>query len=163
MKMLIMKMMILVSSYTPFLKNPMSMGIMLIFQTFLMILMMNKIMLSSWFVMITFLMMIGGVLILFTYMSSIASNEMFKFNVKLLIVFCLFMMITDEMMNDKQLMEIEDLLKTNQNENISMIKLYNNKSMLITILMVLYLLLTMIVVSMIVKHNQGPLRSKSYE
>nr|YP_010996528.1 NADH dehydrogenase subunit 6 [Sophonia fuscomarginata]WPC85270.1 NADH dehydrogenase subunit 6 [Sophonia fuscomarginata] len=163
MKIFMLKMMMMISSMIPFLKNPMSMGIMLLLQTLIMILLMNKMLMSSWFVLITFLMMIGGILILFTYMSSIASNEMFKLNLKMLFIIPFMMMTFDEMMNEKQLMEMENIMKFSQHEMISMIKLYNLKSMLLTMMMVLYLLLTMIVVSMIVKQNKGPLRSKNYE
>uniref|UniRef100_A0AB39A598 NADH dehydrogenase subunit 6 n=1 Tax=Sophonia unicolor TaxID=3237925 RepID=A0AB39A598_9HEMI len=163
MKIFMLKMMMMISSFIPFLKNPLSMGIMLLLQTLLMIFFMNKMLMSSWFVLITFLMMIGGILILFTYMSSIASNEMFKLNLKMLFIIPLLMLTLDEMMNEKQLMEMENIMSLLNHETISMMKLYNFKSMLLTMMMVLYLLLTMIVVSMIVKKNKGPLRSKNYE
>nr|YP_010363561.1 NADH dehydrogenase subunit 6 [Atkinsoniella wui]UNZ12662.1 NADH dehydrogenase subunit 6 [Atkinsoniella wui] len=160
MKMMFMKMMMLMVTMIPFLMNPLSMGLILLTQTLLMTMMMNKMMFSSWFPMITFLMMVGGLLILFTYMSSIASNEKFKLKLNLSIVLMIVILITEEMMNENQINELQNLTNLTQ-EYFSMIKLYNKKSMILTIILVLYLLLTMIVVTKIVKHHEGPLRSKN--
>nr|ATC73043.1 NADH dehydrogenase subunit 6 [Graphocephala sp. EMHAU-2015-Zz052315] len=162
MKMMIIKMMILLSTLTPFMMNPMSMGVILLLQTTLTTMIMNKMMFSSWFSMITFLMMVGGLLILFTYMSSIASNEKFKFKINLTFILIILIFFTEEMLNENQVHESQDLTKL-MLESTSMIKLYNKKSMMITMVLVLYLLLTMIVVTKIVKHHEGPLRSKNYE
>nr|YP_010363535.1 NADH dehydrogenase subunit 6 [Atkinsoniella uniguttata]UNZ12636.1 NADH dehydrogenase subunit 6 [Atkinsoniella uniguttata] len=160
MKMMLIKFMMFMVTMTPFMMNPMSMGVILLIQTLLMTMLMNKLMLSSWFSMITFLMMIGGLLILFTYMSSIASNEKFKLKINLTLTLIIILMITEEMMNENQIIEIQSLTNFTE-EYFSMIKLYNKKSMMLTIILVLYLLLTMIVVSKIVKHYEGPLRSKN--
>nr|QWC53819.1 NADH dehydrogenase subunit 6 [Concaveplana rufolineata] len=160
MKFMILKAMIVYSSIIPFLYNPMSMGIMLLISTISMILLINKMMMSSWFSMITFLMMIGGLLIIFTYMSSIASNEKFKLNIKIIFMMIVIMTLSEDMLNSNQTEETENLLMLNDVETMSMMKLYNTKSMLLTMMLVIYLLLTMIIVSMIVKHNKGPLRSK---
>nr|QUO99371.1 NADH dehydrogenase subunit 6 [Atkinsoniella xanthonota]QZH44561.1 NADH dehydrogenase subunit 6 [Atkinsoniella xanthonota] len=162
MKMLMLKMMILLSTLIPFLFNPMSMGIILLLQTTLMTMIMNKMMFSSWFSMITFLMMMGGLLILFMYMSSIASNEKFKMKMNLTFMIFIFILISEEMMNENQVNEEQNMILSTLSYS-SMTKLYNKKSMLITMALVLYLLLTMIVVTKIVKHHEGPLRSKSYE
>nr|QZR91907.1 NADH dehydrogenase subunit 6 [Mileewa rufivena] len=163
MKFFIMKLMMVSSTMLPMLSNPMSMGILLLFQTMLMTLLMNKMLMSSWFSMITFLMMIGGLLIIFTYMSSIASNEKFKFNINLMPMMLIMMLITDEMMLVNQIKENQMINSSMMFEHMSMIKLYTNKSMFLSMLMMIYLLLTMIVVSKIVKHSYGPLRKKTYE
>nr|ATF28601.1 NADH dehydrogenase subunit 6 [Illinigina sp. EMHAU-15062817] len=163
MKLSIMKLMMVISSFTPFLKNPMSMGFMLMSQTIMMIMLTNKMMYSSWFMMITFLMMIGGLLIIFSYMSSIASNEKFKTKINFMLMFMIMMIMFDEMILDNQINENQSIMATSNNE-FSLIKIYNNKSMVITIFLVIYLLVTMISVSKIVKHYKGPLRSfKKYE
>nr|YP_010610925.1 NADH dehydrogenase subunit 6 [Anatkina vespertinula]WAP91759.1 NADH dehydrogenase subunit 6 [Anatkina vespertinula] len=162
MKMMMIKIMMILSTVVPILSNPMTMGISLLIQTTLMTMLMNKMMFTSWFSMITFLMMVGGLLILFTYMSSIASNEKFKFNVNLTLLIIIMLMFIEELMNENQVNEIQSMMEL-KFESYSMIKLYNKMSLLITMLMVLYLLVTMIVVSKIVKHHEGPLRSKTYE
>nr|YP_010835934.1 NADH dehydrogenase subunit 6 [Cunedda sp. 1 SJ-2023a]WGC89453.1 NADH dehydrogenase subunit 6 [Cunedda sp. 1 SJ-2023a] len=159
MKMMMYSMMIINSMLIIWLKNPMSMGLMLLFQTMIMILLINKIMITSWFTMITFLMMIGGLMIIISYMSSISANEKFKFNMNLTLIMIIMMIYLDEMY-ENQINENQEMLMFKSMEQLSMIKLYNNKTFLLTILLINYLLLTMIVVSKIVKHYQGPLRSK---
>nr|YP_010835908.1 NADH dehydrogenase subunit 6 [Apphia rufipenna]WGC89427.1 NADH dehydrogenase subunit 6 [Apphia rufipenna] len=159
MKMIIMKVMIVISMMIMWLKNPMSMGIMLLLQTMMSILFLNKILISSWFVMITFLMMIGGLLIIITYMSSVSSNEKFSFNMNLTLMIMILLIITDEL-TENQIDENQNMIFISNFEQISMMKLYNNKSFLLTVMLVNYLILTMIVVTKIVKHYKGPLRSK---
>nr|WEP24859.1 NADH dehydrogenase subunit 6 [Idiocerus sp.] len=161
MKVNIMKLMIMMISMLPIMKTPMSMGMILMFQTIMMTLLMNKMMVTSWLTMITFLMMIGGLLILFIYMSSLASNEKFKINMKVLIIMMLMMIISEELTQDMQINEVQDIMNTMSVEQLSLNKLYNKKSLMITLIMVLYLLLTMIAVTKLVKHYEGPLRSKN--
>nr|YP_010362173.1 NADH dehydrogenase subunit 6 [Trifida elongata]UNS15671.1 NADH dehydrogenase subunit 6 [Trifida elongata] len=163
MKMMLMKIMMINSSMTFLFMNPMSMGILLLIQTMLMILMINQMSYTSWFMMITFLMMISGLLILFTYMSSIASNEKFKLKINLTLALIIMLIMIDEMMIENQ---VHEKLQINHQKmiDLSLIKIYNKKSMMLTMMLVIYLLLTMISVSKIVKHHEGPLRaSKIYE
>nr|QHB74175.1 NADH dehydrogenase subunit 6 [Bolanusoides shaanxiensis] len=157
MKFLLIKLMTMFSLITLIVKNPMSMGMMLMIQTMMVIMFMNTILPSSWFAMVSFMMMVGGLLIMFMYMSSIASNEKFKMKINLMLMFALFIMIYDEMMFENQIDENQECYKTS-NMNLSLTKIYNQKSMMLTMLMVLYLLLTMISVTKFVKHHQGPLR-----
>uniref|UniRef100_UPI0030036459 NADH dehydrogenase subunit 6 n=1 Tax=Limassolla fasciata TaxID=3019671 RepID=UPI0030036459 len=158
MKFFFIKIMIVISSIIPILNNPMSLGFMLISQTLMTIFYMNTITQSSWFIMITFLMMIGGLLILFTYMSSIASNEKFKIKLNMMFMLIIMLIIFDDMMMQQQIKEELTLNKFTMSD-LSLMKIYNDKSMLLTILMVLYLLLTMISVTKMVKHYKGPLRN----
>nr|YP_010952655.1 NADH dehydrogenase subunit 6 [Empoascanara falcata]YP_010952902.1 NADH dehydrogenase subunit 6 [Empoascanara quarta]WMQ52345.1 NADH dehydrogenase subunit 6 [Empoascanara quarta]WMQ53075.1 NADH dehydrogenase subunit 6 [Empoascanara falcata] len=158
MKFFLMKSMVIISSSAILMKNPMSLGFMLMTQTMMLILMTNSIMSTSWFTMITFLMMIGGLLIIFMYMSSIASNEKFKFKINATMLLILMFLVTDEMLIETSSTEIESIMLSSNNE-LSLNKLYNMKSMKMTIMMVIYLLITMISVSNMVKHYEGPLRS----
>nr|YP_010952967.1 NADH dehydrogenase subunit 6 [Empoascanara angkhangica]WMQ52410.1 NADH dehydrogenase subunit 6 [Empoascanara angkhangica] len=158
MKIFLLKMMVMISSLTPFMKNPMSMGFLLMIQTMMMIILMNKIMETSWFMMVTFLMMIGGLLIIFSYMSSIASNEKFKIKFNLMLFTLIIIIIIDEMLFDHQINEKQEVMFST-NTDLSLIKIYNYKSMYMTIMLVMYLLITMISVSKMVKHHDGPLRS----
>nr|QWY23090.1 NADH dehydrogenase subunit 6 [Koreocerus koreanus] len=161
MKMNMMKIMMMMISTLPMMKTPMSMGIMLMMQTVLMTTLMNKTMTSSWLTMITFLMMIGGLLILFIYMSSLASNEKFKINMKMMAITITAMWMTEDLMQTMQINETQNLINIEYTEQLSLNKLYNKKSMSITLIMVMYLLLTMITVTKLVKHYEGPLRSKN--
>nr|WRQ18274.1 NADH dehydrogenase subunit 6 [Onukigallia onukii] len=162
MKLMLLKTMMMISMMSLMMKNPMSMGISLLMQTIVMITLMNKISSSSWFPMITFLMMIGGLMILFMYMSSIASNEKFKMNLKTTMMIIIMMILTDEMMMNMQTSENQSMMMSKSLESLSMNKLYS-KTFTISMIMVIFLLLTMISISKMVKHYEGPLRSKHYE
>nr|QJD07218.1 NADH dehydrogenase subunit 6 [Ghauriana sinensis] len=165
MKYLIIKLMFFVSIMIQFFNNPMCMGLFLFIQTFLAILYINMIMLNSWFMMISFLMLIGGLLILIMYMNGIASNKMFTLNINfslILMIMLILMMLNDDFINSYMMKENDNLMNE-EKLNLSFMKIYNFKSMFITIMLVIYLLLTMISVSKCVKINEGPLRMFFYE
>nr|YP_010958565.1 NADH dehydrogenase subunit 6 [Centrotypus laticornis]UXF57641.1 NADH dehydrogenase subunit 6 [Centrotypus laticornis] len=161
MKMMLIKTMMVSSMMTSSMKKPMSMGIMLMIQTTWTIMLMNTINNSSWIPLITFLIMMGGLLVIFLYMSSITSNEKFKMNYKLSLMIIIMMIPHEELMLSGQNFESEEIL-TKSKEMISMSKMYS-KSMIMTMLMIMYLMLTMITINKIVKTFEGPLRSKTYE
>nr|YP_010175160.1 NADH dehydrogenase subunit 6 [Olidiana longisticka]QSJ61366.1 NADH dehydrogenase subunit 6 [Olidiana longisticka] len=157
MKKYIIKLMIIMSSMTPLTLNPMQLGIMLLMQTMLTTILMNKIMTSSWLSLITFIMMIGGLLILFIYMSSIASNEMIKMKFNLTLITIMILLPLDEMLTSQ--MSYTEKLIINP-ENISLSKMYNKKTLYMSTFMIMYLLLAMIMVSKMIKIYKGPLRTK---
>nr|WKK49879.1 NADH dehydrogenase subunit 6 [Subulatus sp.] len=159
MKMYTIKFMLILSMVTIMTKNPMSMGLLLLTQTMLTIFMLNKILMSSWFPMITFLMMIGGLMIIISYMTSISSNEKFKYNLNLTITMIIILIYLDEMF-ENQIDENQEMILTKSMDQTSMIMLYNYKTFTLSIMLINYLLLTMIVISKIIKYKQGPLRSK---
>nr|YP_010736907.1 NADH dehydrogenase subunit 6 [Pediopsoides anchorides]WEP24781.1 NADH dehydrogenase subunit 6 [Pediopsoides anchorides] len=163
MKFLLLKMMLLNSIILPIMKTPLSMGTTLIMQTIMATMLMNKMMLTAWFPMVTFLMMIGGMMVLFMYMSSIAANEKFKMNLNMTIMLILMIIITEEFLMENQINEKQKMMYMEIQETYSMLKLYNKKSMMITMFLVMFLLLTMVSVSKIVLHHKGPLRMKTYE
>nr|YP_010757410.1 NADH dehydrogenase subunit 6 [Aconurella montana]WEU77753.1 NADH dehydrogenase subunit 6 [Aconurella montana] len=159
MKFLMIKIIMAISTLIMFLKTPMSMGVLLLTQTTLATLLICKMALSSWMSMVMFMMFIGGLLILFMYMSSIASNEKFKPSLKL--VFVLIMIITP---TEEMFMEIQtnEMMSSNMKmDMISMSKIYNKKTMMMTLFLFLYMLLSMISVTVIVKMFKGPLRAKN--
>nr|YP_010688260.1 NADH dehydrogenase subunit 6 [Fusoleon stigmatus]WBR65454.1 NADH dehydrogenase subunit 6 [Fusoleon stigmatus] len=149
-------------------KHPLAMGLTLLIQTVIISLMCGLFTHSYWFAYILFLIMLGGMLVLFIYVTSLASNELFSFSMKsfiysmmTLMSLTMLMMFMDEYLmitNNLEMMKIfpENNL-FNENEN-SLIKLYNNPTMNITIMMINYLLLTLIVVVKITNINYGPLR-----
>nr|YP_010502911.1 NADH dehydrogenase subunit 6 [Nephotettix nigropictus]UXD78688.1 NADH dehydrogenase subunit 6 [Nephotettix nigropictus] len=159
MKLMCMKIIMASSTTLMFFKTPMSMGVLLLIQTISSTLILAKIMDSSWMPMIVFLMFIGGLLILFMYMSSIASNEKFTPNIMIFLLFMVIMILPFEEMLTEMQME-NSLSNFISKESISMIKIYNQKTMMVTILMFMYMFLTMVVVTKIIKIYKGPLRSK---
>nr|WKU83880.1 NADH dehydrogenase subunit 6 [Cheilosia albitarsis] len=152
-------------------KHPLSMGMMLLMQT-IMICCISELMTKSfWFSYILFLIFIGGMLVLFIYVTSLASNEMFSFSMKMtsimLINFIIFMLIIFFM--DKMILmfnsmnnEMTSIININSyiTENaLNLNKLYNYPINMITIMLINYLLITLIATVKITKLFQGSLRS----
>lgn len=127
---------------------------------------------SFWFSYVLFLIFLGGILVLFIYVTSLASNEIFNFSIKLIIIilirFILFYIILYFI--DKNL--IINYIINNENENILIIKsylienslilnkLYNFPINFITIILIIYLFLTLIAVVKITNIFEGPLRPR---
>nr|QMS48776.1 NADH dehydrogenase subunit 6 [Osmylus lucalatus] len=151
--------------------HPLSMGFMLLMQTILVSLICGYISINYWFAYILFLVMIGGMLVLFIYMTSLASNELFSFSINSLFFLILLFSIMNTIiffldpfswfyynydMTYFNSMEIS----MNLENQFNLMKLYNNPSMNITMMLINYLFLTLIIVVKISNKNYGPLRSK---
>lgn len=114
----------------------------------------------------------GGILVLFIYVTSLASNEIFSFSIK---IFCInfiiiFFIISLLIFIDKTILtsyitnlEIDSitLITSYLNENVLILnKLYNFPINLITIILIIYLFLTLIAIVKITNIFEGPLRPK---
>uniref|UniRef100_A0AAU7YV71 NADH-ubiquinone oxidoreductase chain 6 n=1 Tax=Conchapelopia togamaculosa TaxID=3154050 RepID=A0AAU7YV71_9DIPT len=155
-------------------KHPLAMGFMLLFQTFLICLISGNYAKTFWFSYVLFLIFLGGMLVLFIYVTSLASNEMFTFSIKIMFIsmmilsFLSFMMlfidfnfINSFFINNNEMTQI-NLMNSFINENtISLNKLYNFPTNMITILLINYLFLTLVAVVKITDIFYGPLRPKS--
>nr|YP_010518907.1 NADH dehydrogenase subunit 6 [Culex territans]UXO95472.1 NADH dehydrogenase subunit 6 [Culex territans] len=151
-------------------KHPLAMGLMLLIQTFLTCLMTGIFVKTFWFSYVLFLIFMGGMLVLFIYVTSLSSNEMFSMSFKLtfMSIMLIFLFILISYFFDKSLME--NFIKNNDsislfnmnnlfNENyLSLNKMYNFPTNLITLLLINYLFLTLLVTVKITKKNYGPLR-----
>nr|YP_009487638.1 NADH dehydrogenase subunit 6 [Anopheles evansae]AWB98287.1 NADH dehydrogenase subunit 6 [Anopheles evansae]AWB99561.1 NADH dehydrogenase subunit 6 [Anopheles evansae] len=169
-KLVIMTLCLIMSFIFMQMKHPLSMGLMLLIQTFLTCLITSIYVKTFWFSYVLFLIFLGGMLILFIYVTSLSSNEMFSMSFSLtmisLIIFSIFTILFFIM--DKSLieqfitnMEMEKLSNMNNliNENIlSLNKMYNFPTNLITLLLINYLFLTLLVTVKITKKFYGPLR-----
>nr|YP_009363199.1 NADH dehydrogenase subunit 6 [Paragabara curvicornuta]AMX21664.1 NADH dehydrogenase subunit 6 [Paragabara curvicornuta] len=157
-----------------FLNNPLSMGLMILIQTMLISLLSGMMIKTYWFSYILFLIFMGGLLVLFIYVSSIASNELFKPSFNLKIMFFMFLLILFMMQylfmnnifwmnlnmnSDMDMINNLNLLFNNENK-INLNKLYNNQTFMIMLMLVIYLFITLIVVVKITNIYFGPLRSK---
>lgn len=149
----------------------MAIGLTLLLQTTFIRIITGLITKTFWFSYILFLIFLGGILVLFIYVTSLASNEIFSFSIKL-IIFNLFFftsiilfiyifidkiiletnIINEEIniINNNNLFYIENSLRLN--------KLYNFPTNYITILLINYLLITLIAIVKITKLFFGPLR-----
>nr|AWN56089.1 NADH dehydrogenase subunit 6 [Anthicidae sp. DPP-2018] len=141
-----------------FMTHPLSMGLILLLQTLIISLITGKMFLNFWFSYIIFLILVGGMLILFIYMTSIASNEKFNLNYKMMfmIIIPLIMLNSLFMIN----LNFKETSLMNQNYQIHLSKYISFPSNLIMIMMIIYLLLTLIATVKIVKNNKNPLRLK---
>nr|QOL00982.1 NADH dehydrogenase subunit 6 [Gomphocerippus rufus] len=154
------------------LNHPMSMMMFIIIQTFIVGLITGTMMESFWLSYILFLTFLGGMLVLFIYITSIASNELFKPK-SIIMVILMFMMIIISMMliiMDKTM--FLDLIKNTETMNInnsinyqemsmSLEKLYNKPTLTTTMMMMIYLFLALVAVVKITNINQGPIRKMS--
>nr|YP_010222612.1 NADH dehydrogenase subunit 6 [Pentatoma metallifera]UCC46075.1 NADH dehydrogenase subunit 6 [Pentatoma metallifera] len=151
-----LSMLVVLSLFLLHLNHPLSMGLILIMKTLITATIIGFMLKSFFFSYIIIIIMLSGALVLFIYMASVASNEMFDLSIKMIMLgFSSYAMI----------MMMFDLFNYNYfnytmylNESISLIKIFNTISAKLTIMIIIYLLLTMIVVSNIAKVVEGPLR-----
>nr|YP_010462941.1 NADH dehydrogenase subunit 6 [Epeorus aculeatus]UUJ36807.1 NADH dehydrogenase subunit 6 [Epeorus aculeatus] len=151
--------------------HPLAMGLILLCQTLLISLITGLLAPSFWFSYILFLVFLGGMLVLFIYVTSLASNEMFSISAKTMILSSLFILtvLAVSYFNDPSLWNMSnysdqaDLLGWSSPQPILnlLIKLYNHPTHLLTLLLVLYLFLTLVAVVTVTQIFEGPLRSKN--
>nr|YP_009047725.1 NADH dehydrogenase subunit 6 [Striatobalanus amaryllis]AGZ92377.1 NADH dehydrogenase subunit 6 [Striatobalanus amaryllis] len=155
----IMIMIFLVNLIFLFMFHPLAMIFILILQTMLISILMYSITQFPWFSYTLILVFLGGMLILFTYMSNIASNEMFKPNLKMLLPLVLAPISAFLIPLPKQNLTSETKTTyTDQFSNLTIFKPFSDAIMPITLLMASYIILTLLTVVKISKMNQGPLR-----
>nr|YP_002229162.1 NADH dehydrogenase subunit 6 [Polystoechotes punctata]ACH90011.1 NADH dehydrogenase subunit 6 [Polystoechotes punctata] len=152
--------------------HPLAMGLNLLIQTILISMICGFISSSYWFAYILFLIMLGGMLVLFIYVTSLASNELFSFSMNnfLFMIFLFIIMLMILLINDNFIWLNENYEIINFNSSINMtnfeneltlMKLYNNPTMNITLMMINYLFLTLIIIVKITNINYGSLRQKN--
>ncbi|BFM98439.1 NADH dehydrogenase subunit 6 (mitochondrion) [Sergentomyia squamirostris] len=151
--------------------HPLAMGLMLLIQTTLVSLMIGMMMKTFWFSYILFLTFLGGMLVLFIYVTSLASNEMFTFSSKNLIIvlylsaiFIITTLFIDKslflnLFNNKEMNSIFNFSIIMKENYLNLNKLYSYPMNLTLILMVNYLLLTLIIIVKMTDFNSGPLRT----
>nr|WHN78842.1 NADH dehydrogenase subunit 6 [Chitoria ulupi] len=163
---------IFISIYMFFLNHPFSMGLMILIQTLLMCLLSSMLINTYWFSYILFLIFLGGLLVLFIYVSSIASNELFKISIfnKSFFFIMFFMLLISFIFknnllwmnfsfNDEMINSFNLFLFFNNEFNTNLSKLYNEQTYLLTLMMIIYLFITLIAVVKITNIFFGPLRS----
>nr|ABB90928.1 NADH dehydrogenase subunit 6 [Grylloblatta sculleni] len=163
-------MILLLSMIFTQMNHPMAMGLMLLMQTALITLMTGMMTQSFWFSYILFLVFLGGMLVLFIYVTALASNEMFSMSPKLMIMMMMTTMMTMMMMYKSSYWLTEySTMEMNLINNVLMgkenlmplIKLYNNPTSPITMMLIMYLFLTLIAIVKITNIFQGALRQKN--
>nr|QQW48060.1 NADH dehydrogenase subunit 6 [Lipoptena sp.] len=152
-----------------FTMHPLAMGLILLMQTTLISMITGLMTYSFWFSYILFIVFLGGMMVLFIYITSLASNEMFSFSMKLFIMSIMFMftfMIIMSMFDKNTIMMIMNSETKNfynehsfiKENNLLLHKMYNYPINMITIILMNYLLITLIAIVKITKLSKGPLR-----
>nr|QYC35777.1 NADH dehydrogenase subunit 6 [Vibidia duodecimguttata] len=166
-----MNFLLLTSTMMMIMKHPLSLGFTILVHTILTCMIMGMMSMNYWFSYILILVMIGGLLVLFIYMTSIASNEKFKFNNYLLFIIMMMIMLSLMMyyksssffmytnLNNELLTQFE----LNINFKMNMTKFLNFPNSNMFMLIIFYLLIAMIAIVKITKLNFGPLRQMKYE
>lgn len=152
------------------LSHPLAIGLGLLFQTILICCTTGLSNSSFWFSYILFLIFLGGILVLFIYITSLASNEIFKPSIILTINFLiaifigiLLNLLDPILIPQSLLIKIPTYLKeVRYSADLSLVStIYNPTTINLTIFIVFYLLLTLIVVVKITDTFFGPLRLSS--
>nr|YP_009710469.1 NADH dehydrogenase subunit 6 [Pontia daplidice]QFZ96424.1 NADH dehydrogenase subunit 6 [Pontia daplidice] len=168
----LMMTMTFISLFMLFITPPLKMGLMILIQTLLLSLLLGIYINTYWFSYILFLVFLGGLLVLFIYVSSVASNEMMNFSLKMkmyllfsiimFILFSIFKMknyyLFNNFINNEMNNFNEYFLFFNENK-ISLSKLYNSQTFLMIMMIIIYLFITLIAVIKITNIFFGPLRS----
>nr|QUS53938.1 NADH dehydrogenase subunit 6 [Dictyosquilla foveolata] len=149
------------------LTHPLAMGMMLLLQTLVICAITALMNFYVWFSYILFLIFLGGMLVLFIYITSLASNEMFQFSFKMTVFFgtmmgiSFMMLIMDPLVLDFKMAsaDMSSLMGSSySNQMVLISNIYSTNTMMTTLFMILYLLLTLIVVVKITYTFLGPLR-----
>nr|QNV11622.1 NADH dehydrogenase subunit 6 [Isoperla grammatica] len=153
--------------------HPLAMGLMLLIQTLCICLLTGFMTQSFWFSYILFLVFLGGLLVLFIYVTSLASNEMFTLSastlfttISLFMICALLIVVIDPLPYlisclNTDMMDLSVINCYYEEASLSLTKLYNQPTGLITLMLVLYLFLTLIAVVKITCIFFGPLRQKN--
>nr|UZS91070.1 NADH dehydrogenase subunit 6 [Neptis raddei] len=171
-KMTLSLLLIFFSIFLFFINHPLSMGLLILIQTLLTCLLSGMMINTYWFSYILFLIFLGGLLVLFIYVSSVASNELFKislmnkfyFSFYILLIFIFSLLFKNNLIwmnfsfND-EMNNFFNILFFNNEFNFNLSKLYNEQIYFLMAMMIIYLFITLIVIVKITNIFFGPLRS----
>nr|YP_009468950.1 NADH dehydrogenase subunit 6 [Changeondelphax velitchkovskyi]AVC55491.1 NADH dehydrogenase subunit 6 [Changeondelphax velitchkovskyi] len=149
------------------LNHPISLGTMLMIQsmtTGLFTILLTK---NSWYSMILFITFSSGLMIMFMYMSSISSNEKFKWSMKIFIMLLILMIILFVTKMDtiflfkNKWMEKKIFFQENE-EKKTILKILTTKKVYLLISVTTLILLVLMSISNLINSFEGPLK-KTYE
>nr|YP_009538036.1 NADH dehydrogenase subunit 6 [Litinga cottini]AYN60779.1 NADH dehydrogenase subunit 6 [Litinga cottini] len=171
-KMILSLFLISISILLYFINHPLTMGLLILIQTLFTCLISSMLINTYWFSYILFLVFLGGLLVLFIYVSSVASNELFKiyFSKKFFIIYIIFIMIFSILyknnltwmnfsFNDEMINFFNSNLFFNNEYNFNLFKLYNKQNYFMMMMLIIYLFITLIAIVKITNIFFGPLRS----
>nr|YP_010730036.1 NADH dehydrogenase subunit 6 [Ctenophthalmus quadratus]WEF75076.1 NADH dehydrogenase subunit 6 [Ctenophthalmus quadratus] len=152
--------------------HPLSLGFMLMIQTLWISIFIGYLSKTFWFSYILFITFLGGMLILFIYMTSLSTNIQFKFSFNYLIFMMFLLLISYWLLMKNNSYIFMNWLNNNDSminhvnlfnnlNTLNMNKLYNLPNNFMTILLIIYLLMTLIIVIKITSLFEGPMRKTS--
>nr|YP_010852792.1 NADH dehydrogenase subunit 6 [Gonepteryx amintha]WGL40172.1 NADH dehydrogenase subunit 6 [Gonepteryx amintha]WHS18938.1 NADH dehydrogenase subunit 6 [Gonepteryx amintha] len=172
MKLFISLLLIFFSLIMFFINHPLAMGLFILLQTMIISLFIGMFLNTYWFSYILFLVFLGGLLVLFIYVSSIASNELMKFSLsmKMSLLLFIFSSMIISYINFKninllnlsfnyEMNNINSLFYFFDENKINLSKLYDKQTYFLTMMLIIYLFITLIAVIKITNIFFGPLRS----
>lgn len=123
---------------------------------------------SFWFSYILFLIFLGGILVLFIYVASLASNEIFMpsliltffTSIFIILLFLLFYLLDPVLISSSSYLPNSTIYNLPSTTYITS-WIFNTPSILFTIFIISYLLLTLLVVIKIINLYKGPLRLRN--
>nr|WAM61647.1 NADH dehydrogenase subunit 6 [Limenitis jina] len=155
-----------------FINHPLTMGLLILIQTLFTCLLSGMLINTYWFSYILFLIFLGGLLVLFIYVSSVASNELFKIHLmsKFIFIYIFTILIfsfffknnlfwMNFSINDEMINFYNSTLFFNNELNFNLSKLYNKQNFFMMIMLIIYLFITLIAIVKITNIFFGPLRS----
>nr|AIW64774.1 NADH dehydrogenase subunit 6 [Pielomastax soochowensis] len=153
--------------------HPMFMIMMIIMQTMMMGILSGMLMESFWMSYILMLIFLGGMMVLFVYITSIASNMMSSMNLNypyLLLIMTILIISatsTDQLFMNNEILNNEVLITNNEilnkEMNNQMTNLFNLPNSILTMMIIIYLFITLTVVIKITNIKYGPVRKFLYE
>nr|ALM30838.1 NADH dehydrogenase subunit 6 [Procambarus fallax] len=148
--------------------HPLSMGLTLFIQTLIICITSGFSNNSFWFSYILFLIFLGGMLVLFIYVASLASNEMFEISFNTLLSLASIMSViyiisffTDPLLISSKFSTMSSSIMFPykfSNAPLMTSTIYNSSSMMFTLFIIMYLLLTLFAVVKIINVHSSPLR-----
>lgn len=152
-------------------KHPISIGLILLTQTFFICLITGSLIKTFWFSYVLFLIFIGGILVLFIYITSLASNEIFNFSTKTFLIITFLLLTTiliiffindlpyfNSFSINAEIIPIINEINFIKENSLNLNKLYNFPTNILTLLLINYLFLTLIIIVKITNNFFGPLR-----
>nr|YP_010430482.1 NADH dehydrogenase subunit 6 [Nigidius sinicus]USR68906.1 NADH dehydrogenase subunit 6 [Nigidius sinicus] len=142
-------------------KHPLTLGMSLLIQTLMITLISSMMNSSSWFSYILFLIMVGGMLVLFMYMTSVASNEKFKFSLKMTFMWMTYLSIIVPAYIIDPWTSWTSINSSNMNSSLFTLlnKFLNFPLIIISMTTIIFLFLALVTVIKITDIKYGPLRT----
>nr|QQQ88929.1 NADH dehydrogenase subunit 6 [Hyalella franciscae] len=142
------------------LSTPLSLGALVVVFSFFVSMSMFLLCPSPWFSFLLFMLFLSGMMIIFIYVSSLASNEL-HFYSPYFFILGLFWVSPIFLKNEmNKLMFMNELSVASMDNYFIMHKMYSFSVCLFTMVMIVYLLITLIVVVKNSTMVEAPLRSK---